>query len=700
MIDTGVDTSHVDLAANIWTNPGEIPGNSIDDDGNGYVDDVHGWDFVEGDTVPQDDDSHGTHQAGIIGAVGNNGGGVTGVNWTTSIMPLRVIGPSSTNTSDVISAIDYAVANGADIINLSFESPDFSQGLSDAIDAAYSAGCLIVSSAGNDTADNDTTPQYPASYASDGIISVAATDRNDVLATFSNYGATSVDIAAPGVSILGTTPGDTYSFYSGTSQAAAEVSGAAALLLSQHPDWTPDQIKAQLLGTADAQDSLAGKVVSGGRLDVGRAVSESIATPPAVTGLLPGAAIRGPIQVIRVAFGEALDPATFDAGDVTVTDPDSNPVTVQRVRPVAASGDQTFDIVLSAAQSAVGTYAVTIGPAIDDASGTPMSGAYNGSVTIRDSTPPTFVSGTPAGTTNGPVTTLQLTFSEPIDPTSLTAGDLVVLGPAGIVNVTAIDPTIGMNDAVFDVAIDAQSADGDYLVTIGRFVNDVAGNPMTSAGSFGFTLGTPTPPTVLAITPGSAIRGPVRVTRVTFAESIDPATFTTDDVAYTGPNGAVTVDRIRAVTGSDGTQFDVITAAQSTPGEYSVVVGPAVTDLAGNPMAGSYQGAYSIIDTSAPVVTAYTPDVPINGPVRVVRVTFDKALATYWLRPEAISMTGPSGSITVTRVRPVAGKPEQMDIVFPDQTESGDYTVTIDTTIRNIYGVRMTDPYQLTFTIR
>lgn len=207
VIDSGVAYDHPDLIANMWTNTGETScTNFVDDDGNGYIDDCLGWDFVQGDKDPMDINGHGTHVAGTIGAVGNNGTGVTGVNWSVSIMPVRSLDSSGTgDTAGAIRAINYARDNGARVINCSWGSYYFSQSLKAAIDAA--PGVLFVCAAGNDGADTDRTPHYPSGYGSANIISVAATDTADVITNFSNFGAASVDVGAPGGSSIKTDPG-------------------------------------------------------------------------------------------------------------------------------------------------------------------------------------------------------------------------------------------------------------------------------------------------------------------------------------------------------------------------------------------------------------------------------------------------------------------------------------------------------------
>jgi subtilisin family serine protease/subtilisin-like proprotein convertase family protein len=276
VIDTGVDYNHPDLAANIWTNPGEIAGDGIDNDGNGYVDDIHGYDFFNNDSDPMDDVGHGTHVAGTIAGSGNNGVGVTGVSWSSKIMALKFMGPNGGTTYDAIRAINYATQMGAKITNNSWAGGGFSQGLYDAIAAARNAGSLFIAAAGNSGNNNDSTATYPASYDLDNIIAVAATDRNDQLASFSNYGATSVDIGAPGVDILSTTPNNTYSTYDGTSMAAPHVSGVASLVWAQNPGMTYAQVKERILTTGDPITSLQGKTLTGRRLNAYNALTGNV----------------------------------------------------------------------------------------------------------------------------------------------------------------------------------------------------------------------------------------------------------------------------------------------------------------------------------------------------------------------------------------------------------------------------------------
>lgn len=271
IIDSGVDYTHTDLANNIWTNPGEIANNGIDDDGNGYVDDIHGWNFVTKTNAPMDDNGHGTHVAGTIGAVGNNGIGVVGVAWNTQIAALKFLNSEGEGyTSDAILAVKYATKMGFDVTNNSWGGGSFSQSLQDAI-AAYKG--VFTAAAGNNGRNNDTRASYPANYNCNNIISIAATTSSDGRASYSNYGATSVDLGAPGDAIYSTYPNNSYATLSGTSMATPHVSGAAALIKSYYPGLTTAQIKTIILSNVDAVSSLKGKTVTGGRLNVAKCLS-------------------------------------------------------------------------------------------------------------------------------------------------------------------------------------------------------------------------------------------------------------------------------------------------------------------------------------------------------------------------------------------------------------------------------------------
>lgn len=279
VIDTGVAYNAADLKENIWVNEGEIPNNGIDDDKNGYVDDVHGWDFANNDNDPLDDHGHGSHCSGTIGAKGNDGIGVAGVAWNVRIMGLKFLSASGSGSlSGAIGAIDYATSMGAHIQSNSWGGGGRSQALLEAIERANSADSLFVAAAGNSSLNNDVSESYPANYEVENVISVAAANNQAKLAYFSNYGKEKVHIAAPGVNIYSTT-NTGYDAWSGTSMATPHVSGVAVLLKSEFPDMTAVQIKERLLNTARPFAGFRSKVATSGMLNAYHALTNT--QPPA-----------------------------------------------------------------------------------------------------------------------------------------------------------------------------------------------------------------------------------------------------------------------------------------------------------------------------------------------------------------------------------------------------------------------------------
>ncbi|MEW6284358.1 MAG: S8 family peptidase, partial [Candidatus Eremiobacterota bacterium] len=284
-IDTGADYNHPDLKDNIWTNPGEIPGDGIDNDGNGVIDDVHGYNALAQTGDPMDGHSHGTHVAGTIAASGNNTQGVVGVNWNATVMPIKIFSDQgSTDAASIIRGITYATRMGARVTSNSWGGGQFNQAI---YDAFKDSPALHIMAAGNSGTDNDRSPHYPSSYDMPNNVAVAASDRNDAMASFSCYGKTSVDLAAPGVDIYSTVPTaqGSYDFMSGTSMATPHVSGVAGLIAAAYPNATNDEIKARLMTGSDKLPAFADKVVSGGRLNAANALDNDGVAPGAPNDL-------------------------------------------------------------------------------------------------------------------------------------------------------------------------------------------------------------------------------------------------------------------------------------------------------------------------------------------------------------------------------------------------------------------------------
>ncbi len=295
VIDTGIDYNHPDLKDNYWANPGETgldaegndkATNGIDDDENGYVDDHRGWDFINGDNDPMDGHGHGTHCAGSIGATGNNGIGVVGVNWEVSLVGLKIFSDAGRTTTEAITeAIEYSTMIGVDVTNNSWGGGAPSDTIRAAISEANDAQIIFVAAAGNSSANNDTGSFYPANYELENIISVAAVDSDDRLARFSNYGKTKVHIAAPGVDILSTKPGGGYQNMSGTSMAAPHITGLVAFIKSQFPNDSMNRIRRRVIYTGDAVDALSTKLISGKRANGIYSLQDDEVAPAKIDGL-------------------------------------------------------------------------------------------------------------------------------------------------------------------------------------------------------------------------------------------------------------------------------------------------------------------------------------------------------------------------------------------------------------------------------
>ena len=381
IIDTGVDYTHPELASRMWVNPSEISGNGIDDDKNGFVDDVFGANFVNGTGNPMDDNGHGTHIAGIIAATANNEIGVTGVNPNARIMALKFLDSQGFgDLTGAISALDYAVSKGARISNNSWGGAGFSSTLSDAMDRARSKGHLVVAAAGNDSLNIDSNPSYPASFIHDNIVVVASTSAQDQISWFSNFGKAGVDIGAPGEAIISTLPGGKYGFLSGTSMATPFVTGALSLLWDRRPDLSYQEIIKAVLGQSDISASLFGKTTTGGRLNLDRALAavEAKAVDAVLPFVLSGdfAGNRSDqISQIRLEFSEPMEAATL-APNISLTSPAGKLIPLTWA-PVTGQSTKAF-IGTMATQTALGTYALLVKAGVKDLNGNALDQNHNG----------------------------------------------------------------------------------------------------------------------------------------------------------------------------------------------------------------------------------------------------------------------------------------------------------------------------------
>jgi subtilisin family serine protease len=346
--DTGVDMNHPDLRNNIWTNPGEIPDNGVDDDHNGFVDDVHGWDFVKQNNNPIDENNHGTHVSGIIGAEGNNDVGIAGINWQVSIMPVRFLDRNGSGyTSDGIATILYAARNGARIVNCSWGGDEASQALRDAIQYSYSRGTLVVAAAGNSAQNLDTYPSYPGGLSAAGVVSVGSSSGAGELSDFSNYGLFGTLIAAPGSNILSSIRNEKWGRMSGTSMASPMVAGVAALILSVAPNLNILGLRNAILNSTDDREEYRDLIATSGDLNAQKAITQlsagfqvwpsriSLKTNSMFQFYPYGATGRVAWTVSPTTAGQIDGQGTFTPlaiGNATITATDSNGATASTIR--------------------------------------------------------------------------------------------------------------------------------------------------------------------------------------------------------------------------------------------------------------------------------------------------------------------------------------------------------------------------------
>ncbi|XZN95821.1 MAG: Ig-like domain-containing protein [Microcoleus sp.] len=652
VIDTGVDYNHPDLVGNIWTNPGEIAGDGIDNDNNGYIDDTRGWDFAYNDNNPMDVQGHGTHVSGTIAGKGNNGVGVTGVAWNAKIMPLKFLDDSGSGaTSNAILAINYATAKGVKLTNNSWGGGGYSQALSDAINTAGQQGALFIAAAGNSSQNTDTTPAYPASYNLSNIISVASTTRTDGLSSFSNYGATTVDLGAPGSEIYSTTPGANYATYSGTSMASPHVTGAAALLWSQNPTWTAQQVKDKLMQTTDPISALSGKTVSGGRLNINNALAGS--TPPPSTAndnfanriLLSGAPVSTTGSNIGATgeVGEPIQSGTTNSVWWSWTAPSSNTFVVDTK---GSNFDSYLSIFTGAAVNNLSLISFD-----DDGGGNNTSlislnatagttyqiavDGYNSNTgaiqlniaTTADITPPTASSFTPADNAIGVAVgaNLVINFSEAIQKGT---GNLVIkkLSDNSVVEtiaVTAANVTVSGTQLTINPTADLGQGTDYYVEIANGAIKDIAGNNyagITGNSTWNFTTATAadiTPPTASSFSPADNATGVAVGANlvVNFSEAIQKGT---GNLVIKKLSDNSVVETI-AVTAANitvaGTQLTINPTADLGQGTdyYVEIANGAIKDIAGNNYAGITGNSTwnfttaTAADITPPTASSFTP---------------------------------------------------------------------------------------------
>ena len=608
-----MDYNHPDLDQNIWTNPGETGSgketNKVDDDQNGCVDDVRGCDFYNNDGLgynndgdPMDDNRHGTHVAGTIAAEANSEG-VVGVNWKAQIMALKFLGASGTgSTSNAIRALDYAVANGSSLSNNSWGGASFSQALLDAlkrVDAAAPAGHLFVAAAGNGGSDNvsdnnDTTPHYPSSYDSPNVVAVAATDRNDTLASFSNYGKTSVDLAAPGVSIWSTVLGTSYASLNGTSMATPHVTGAATLIKVKKPTLNDAGIKESLLGqNVDPISSLAGKMVTGGRLNLPKTLGFT------VTGSPTGPEV--PLKTnVTATFSEDIDQASLTKDTFTLKAPDGSLVGAALSYDAAtktATLDPTDDLQTGTEYTAT----VTTGVKRADTRESLVSDKVWSFTTTDDVTPPTVESVSPNAAATGVRldTNVTAAFSEDIEQSTLTTGQGGTFALKGS-NGSLVDAALSYDAATKKATLNPSAnlaVNTSYTATIKGGtdgVKDKVGNPLADKVWSFTTTNDATPPSVIQNSPTGWENVP-KTTNVTvkFSEDIDRATLTRDTFMLI--RGGYEPTPATKITSGTTVRYDAATRTATldpygtsdtkleTCSRYTAKLTSGVTDTVGNP---------------------------------------------------------------------------------------------------------------------
>ena len=630
IVDTGVQITHPDLVDNIWTNPYDAV-DGIDNDGNGFVDDIHGWDFVNNDNSVYDsvNDDHGTHVAGTIGGKGGNGAGVAGVNWNVTMISTKFLGTNGGTTADAVRAIDYITdlktRHGMDVVatNNSWGGGGYSAALHSAIIRAAKADILTIIAAGNDASNNDSVASYPSNTSTlvgtttttaasyEGVIAVASLDSSGAMSSFSNYGKTTVDIAAPGAGIMSSVPSNTYASYSGTSMATPHVTGSVALLASKYPNATASQLRTAILATATPTTSVTGKVLTDGRLNVQAALNYSgfntTSTPPSLS-IANVSKAEGNSGTSNMVFTVNLSQAA--AADVTVSYATSDITATAGTDYVAASGTVTIP-----AGSTTGTFNVVV----------------NGDSTVEtDETLRVTLSGASSNATIGTATATG----------TITNDDVAPVPSLSVANVSQAEGNSGTSNMVFTVTLSQAAASS---VTVNYATSNLTATAGTDYVASSGTVTIPAGSTICTF--NVVVNGDttfesdetLRVTlsgassNATIGTSTATGTITNDDVA---PLPTLSIANVSKAEGNSGTSNLVFTVTLSQAASAAVTVNYATSDVTAT--AGTDYVATSGTVTIPAGSTTGTFNVVVNGDSTVET---DETLR--------VTLTSPSSNATI-----------------------------------------------------
>jgi subtilisin family serine protease/methionine-rich copper-binding protein CopC len=682
-------------------------GNTQDGD-TAHPNDVIGWNFANNTNNPFDDNGHGTHVSGILGAVGNNGIGVAGVDWNVSIMPVKFLDSSGQGSvSNFIEGLNYAVQHGAKISNNSWTGASGSQMLYDAIANAQSHGMIFVAAAGNNSSNNDTNPVYPANTPLNNVVSVAATDQTGNLASFSDYGAKTVDLAAPGVNILSTLPGGKYGYDSGTSMATPEVTGALALVWSEHPTWNYTQVINQVLATVTKESSLSGKVATAGILNVGAAVgSVNAASIPAVTGVTLTQPNSSTITGATITFNQAMNVSTLNGNTVTIVGPNGKSYPATKITAVAGSGNKSFTISF-ATLTTPGTYTVELSGSIRSSANVALP-AFKRAFTLAAPTPPTpTVTGVTLTEPNSyTITGATITFSQSMNLSTLTGSTVTLVGPNGkSYGATKITAVAGSDNKTFTVTFPTQATPGTYTVELSGSIRSSA-NAALSAYKRAFTLAAAPKPTAPTVTNVSLIEPnsyTITGATITFSQAMNVSTLNGSDITIVGPNGkSYGATKITAVAGSGNKSFTVTFGTLTTPGTYTVELSGSIRSSANVALSG-YKRAFTLAAApkpTAPTVTNVTLTEPNSHTVTGATITFSQAMNVSTLTGSTVTVIGPDGkSHQALWIGAVANSGNRsFAISFGTLTTPGTYTIELSNGIRSSANVSLS-AYKRSFTL-